>query len=291
MPVEEDIGEAYRTYYTHNEQAQASTSLPARAYRYIKSCYLASRFGYTNAVGVLSPLQRMLGLIMYLHPARRADLDFSVMHVPFKENGRLLEIGCGSGTMLHIMQNLGWQAEGIEVDPVGVEVARAKGLNVHLGDVYSKQYEDNSFDAITLSHVIEHVHDPLALMRECARILKPGGIISMVTPNTASFGHLVYKSSWLHLDPPRHLHIFNPAPLASLATRLGLKIIVNETLIRDANNLFIGCRSIRNTGTYVMGSGAGIALKIWARTMQMFEWLLLKATPQRGEEVLLIVRK
>jgi predicted SAM-dependent methyltransferase len=160
-----------------------------------------------------------------------------------------------------------------------------------LGDVYSKHYADNCFDAITLSHVIDHVHDPVGLIRECARILKPGGILSMVTPNSASLGHLIYKSSWLHLDPPRHLHIFNSSVLENIVTELGLKIEISETIIRDANGLFIACRSISNTGTFVMGSDAGIVLKIWARIMQMFEWLILKVWPLRGEEVLLVVRK
>jgi 2-polyprenyl-3-methyl-5-hydroxy-6-metoxy-1,4-benzoquinol methylase len=291
MPIVEDIGEAYRNYYTHNAMAQASTSWSARAYRYIKNCYLASRFGYTKAVNQFSTLQKILGLIMYFHPGRRADVDFSVMHVPFKKNGHLLEIGCGSGAMLSIMQALGWQVEGIEVDPVGVKVARAKGLNVHLGDIYSKHYADNCFDAITLSHVIEHVHDPVGLIRECARILKLGGVLSMVTPNSASLGHLIYKSSWLHLDPPRHLHIFNLSVLETIVTKLDLKIEISKTIIRDANGLFIACRSIRNTGTFVMGSDAGIALKFWARTMQMLEWAILKVRPLSGEEVLLVVRK
>ena len=291
MPIVEDIGKAYQTYYTHSDRTQSSKSLLARAYHYIKSSYLASKFGYTNAVDRFSILNRVLGSIMYLHPPRRADLDFSVMHVPFKQNGRLLEIGCGSGGMLSIMQSLGWQVEGVEVDPLGVEVARAKGLNVHLGDVFSKKYADNSFDAITLSHVIEHVHDPIGLIEECKRILKPSGIISMVTPNSESFGHSVYKNSWLHLDPPRHLHIFNPYVLESLLTKSGLQTVVNETLIRDANNLFIGCRSIKKIGSYKMGSSSGAVEKVWGRVLQMLEWIMLKVMPSRGEEILLVVRK
>jgi 2-polyprenyl-3-methyl-5-hydroxy-6-metoxy-1,4-benzoquinol methylase len=291
MPIAEDIGVAYLNYYTHNDRAQLSTSLPARAYRYIKNCYLASRFGYTLAVSHFSILQRILSLVMYLHPPRRADLDSSVMHVPYKKEGRLLEIGCGSGAMLSMMQSLGWWVEGVEVDPVGVEVARAKGLNVHFGDVFSRQYADNSFDAITLSHVIEHVHDPIGLIRECARILKLGGMLSIVTPNSKSMGHSIYKSSWLHLDPPRHLHIFNPPVLADIASNLGLKVEINKTLIRDANNLFIASRSIKKVGSFVMGSRQGIIIKIWARIMQMFEWLILKVIPDRGEEVLIIVTK
>jgi 2-polyprenyl-3-methyl-5-hydroxy-6-metoxy-1,4-benzoquinol methylase len=291
MPLEEDIGKAYLTYYTHSDRTQSSKSLPARVYRYIKNSYLASKFGYTNAVDRFSILNRVLGSVMYLHPPRRADLDFSVMHVPFKQNGRLLEIGCGSGGMLSVMQSLGWQVEGVEVDPLGVEVARSKGLNVHLGDVFSKKYAGNSFDAITLSHVIEHVHDPIGLIEECKRILKPGGMISMVTPNSKSFGHSVYKNSWLHLDPPRHLHIFNPNVLESLLTISGLQTVVNETLIRDANNLFIGCHSIKKIGSYEMGSNSGVVEKVWGRVLQMLEWIMLKVMPSRGEEILLVVRK
>lgn len=293
MPIVEDIGEAYRNYYTHNLNAEMSTSWPARAKHYVKNCYLASRFGYTNSVNLFLWIEYVIGLTMYFFPAKRSEADFSVMHMPFKKNGHLLEIGCGGGAMLSIMKNLGWQVEGIEVDPVGVEVARAKGLTVHLGDIYSRNYENSSFDAVTLSHVIEHVHDPIGLIRECARILKPGGKISIATPNSKSLGRLIYKSNWLHLDPPRHLHIFNNAVLEKLAGKLGLKIDLSETLIRDADTLFIASRSIKNTGSYAWGSNlhAGIKLKILAKILQLFEWLLLKVSPFRGEEVLLVLSK
>jgi 2-polyprenyl-3-methyl-5-hydroxy-6-metoxy-1,4-benzoquinol methylase len=291
MPTVEDIGEAYRNYYTHSLNIGESNSLPAKAKRYIKNCYLASRFGYTNTVNRFTFIQQVFGLIIYLFPARRADVDFSIMHIPFKKNGRLLEVGCGSGAMLGVMQDLGWHVEGVDVDSSGVKVARANGLEVHLGDVYSKHYADNSFDAITLSHVIEHVHDPIGLIRECARILKPGGKISIVTPNSASLGHSLYKSSWLHLDPPRHLHIFNSPVLVTLAINLGLKIETNETIIRDADTLFVASRSIRNTGAFAWGSDAGILSKIWAKILQLLEWFILKFSPFRGEEILLVVTK
>ncbi len=291
MPIESDIGKAYQTYYTHTEANEVSSSLLGRAYRYIKQCYLASRFGYDQNIPNFSFFHRILGQLMYMHPCRRADLDFSIMYMPQKNDGLLLEIGCGSGSMLQIMQGLGWKVEGVEVDTKAVEIARSKGLNVNDGDLSSQKYPDDHFDAITMSHVIEHVHDPFCLLQECHRILKPNGMISIVTPNALSFGHKIYKSSWLHLDPPRHLHIFSPFALESLVTKTSLKIKYNSTTLRDANNLFIASRSIRKNATYVMGSPAGLLLKIWARGMQIVEWLLLKITPAKGEEIVMIATK
>jgi ubiquinone/menaquinone biosynthesis C-methylase UbiE len=181
--------------------------------------------------------------------------------------------------------------EGIDADPLGVKAARAKGLNVQLGDVSAIGYADNCFDAITLSHVIEHVHDPVGLLRECARLLKPGGVVAILTPKSRSLGPAIYGSSWLHLDPPRHLHIFNPVLLSALVNKAGLFNLVEMTSIRDANNLFLASRSIRASGTHVMGAPSGVLLRIWARTMQLIEWLLLKVMPRSGEEILLLARK
>src|ERR1019366_8424047 len=77
------------------------------------------------------------------------------------------------------------------------------------GSVEGKSYPSATFDAITLNHVIEHVPDPISTIKECSRLLKPGGKLVMFTPNAASLSHRYFKQDWRGLEPPRHLHVFS----------------------------------------------------------------------------------
>ena len=152
------------------------------------------------------------------------------------------------------MHELGWHAEGVDFDPQAARNAVAKGVKVYVGELAALRFPDAAFDAVTMSHFIEHVHDPSLLLRECHRILKPGGRLVVVTPNNASFGHHIYKENWRGLEPPRHLHLFNIACLDALAARNGFGERTLSTSIRDAYGIFLGSRSIARSGQYAMGS-------------------------------------
>src|SRR5208283_4697550 len=113
--------------------------------------------------------------------------------------------GCGDGRFLALMRDAGWDVYGIEPDPVAAKVAqRELGTSVTVGALEDAGFPDEAFDAVTLSHVIEHVHDPVALLAECRRVLKPDGSVVIVTPNIRSLGHQKFQSLWRGLEPPRH---------------------------------------------------------------------------------------
>ncbi len=289
MPLEEDIAKAYRHYYTHSDTARDHASLPLRLFVAAKQGYLARTYGYQEDKLPLG--KRLAGQLMCLHPGRRAVIDFNVMWLKPVVQGRLLDVGCGGGEFLVFMQGLGWQVEGVDFDVEAARNASSKGVHVHVGSLEAQKFAAGTFDAVTMSHFIEHVHHPRQLIKECWRILKPGGRLVMVTPNTGSFGHRLYRDKWMHLDPPRHLHLFNMNTLRGLAESARFSSIEVFTSIRDAYGMFIGSRSIRRHGSYAMGSQQPLWLRLWARTMEFSEWLVTKFKPKAGEDMILIAEK
>jgi 2-polyprenyl-3-methyl-5-hydroxy-6-metoxy-1,4-benzoquinol methylase len=284
IPVQEDIAKAYKNYYTHWDSSfSKSNSLVRQFRRHVKAAYLGGAYGYGQ--------RSHLGLLVYLTPLARARLDFSVMYLGSMPRGRLLEVGCGSGTILKGMADLGWAAEGVDFDPAAVENCRRRGLNVRVGILESLGYPANWYDAIIMSHLIEHVHEPLELLTECHRILKPGGRLSLVTPNINSAGHRLYRSSWFHLDPPRHLRVFSVPALKMLLQKAGFRSLRMCTTIRDASGAYIGSRSVRRSGRYEFGSKQPRRARLWGQAMAGLEWAWLKFNSHVGEEIAVVAQK
>jgi 2-polyprenyl-3-methyl-5-hydroxy-6-metoxy-1,4-benzoquinol methylase len=176
-PLESDICTAYLNYYTHDDGGGAKSSTPSRGFtsamrQRIKRAYIASQL--SRADHEINWSDRMLGLLAYLDPTRRADTDFPLKYLLRRPVGRMLDLGCGSGELLGRMRSLGWQTEGVDVDPVAVEAARRNGFKPRTGSLHEQRFPDASFDAVVMSHVIEHVHHPRALLEEVRRVLKPG---------------------------------------------------------------------------------------------------------------------
>jgi 2-polyprenyl-3-methyl-5-hydroxy-6-metoxy-1,4-benzoquinol methylase len=162
---------------------------------------------------------------MYLLPPWfRWEWDHAARHLPQPAPGqnRLLDVGCGNGEFLVAARSAGWQVCGLDFDAKAVAAARHQGLEVFEGSLEAQGFAANSFDAITLSHVIEHVHRPQALIAECARLLKPGGILWLATPNAPAMFHRWFGRFWLDLCP-HHLIIFSPDTMRSMLESHGLK--------------------------------------------------------------------
>lgn len=137
----------------------------------------------------------------------------------------MLDIGCGNGEFLNIAREMGWQTEGIDMDAKAVEVCRSRGLKVACGSVELLTHEKEKYDVITISHVIEHVHDPLNLLHQIHRLLKPGGLLWLETPNLGSLGYKRYKANWRGLEPPRHLVLFDLVSLTNILHIAGFKSV------------------------------------------------------------------
>jgi SAM-dependent methyltransferase len=277
---------AYASYHTHEDPPTPRDSRVRRIYSFLKPGYLAQRYGYQN---VASRWQQALGLLLYLAPSRRAAVDAQFLMLAAKENASLLDVGCGNGQTMAWMASLGWQVQGIDTDPAAVQVAASKGLNVRQGSLRSQPFAAESFDVISMSHVIEHVHDPLSLMKECYRLLKPSGRLIVITPNSRSWGHRLYKSHWRGLEPPRHLQIFARPSLSRLSTLAGFASCECRAISRTARDMLLASRFLkRNKKTAIH---PGLSVRLWAEIMSIMEWAGGYFDRDAGEELFLVAHK
>jgi 2-polyprenyl-3-methyl-5-hydroxy-6-metoxy-1,4-benzoquinol methylase len=150
-------------------------------------------------------------------------------HLKVSPGGRYLDVGCGLGTMVAAMSRLGMEAEGVEPSPIAAQKARDAGLTVFCGRLHEAKYHSESFDCISMYHVLEHTEDPVGLLRECCRILKLRGELVVGVPNYNSLIRGLVGSIWIGLDQPRHLHQFRPSSIQHAAQRAGLRVAAMET--------------------------------------------------------------
>jgi SAM-dependent methyltransferase len=209
------LGQAYRDYFTHAPPAAdagGGSSLRDR----LRNGHLNARYGYR-----FTPSSWLGPAVLALLPVRRRRAERRVRHVPRVEGGRLLDVGCGNGTFLLQMRPQGWQVAGVDADPGAVASARGAGLEVAQGDVCDAPLPPGSFDLVTLSHVLEHLPDPVRALRACRRLLRPGGTLWVETPNLDCLGHRRLGRVWGALEPPRHLVLFTQGSLRTCLERAG----------------------------------------------------------------------
>ena len=240
-PLPEDIGKLYKGYYTQNCD---SPPVPSRAFRgKLMRAILGTKFGYAHLLP--STASRWLGRCAALVPLARDWAGSAVMFLKRGKGSRLADLGCGDGRFLAVMRDLGWEVEGLEPDPQAARIARERhGVRVHVGTVEESNLAPESFDAITMCHVIEHLHDPVAALKRCHRSLRPGGTLVVETPNVASLGHRYFRRCCYHLDPPRHLFLFSVATLRALAVATGFEVEVLHTRSAPSRDVYIGSRGI-----------------------------------------------
>jgi SAM-dependent methyltransferase len=156
-------------------------------------------------------------------------------HAAVVPGGRFLDVGCGTGDMVAAMQRLGMEAEGVEPSRFAAEQARAAGLAVFCGTLHEAGFAGERFDSVSMIHVLEHTPDPVAVLRECRRILKPGGELVVGVPNFASLAFAVVGRSWVGLQLPTHLQHFRPASIVCAAERAGLAVSALATESLDGS--------------------------------------------------------
>lgn len=212
----ENLLQAYATYYTHEPEEAFQAQREVKSW--LRRCYIRDRFH-----GRANPVSKVASFAYQRMARDLASVDMAFRFAP-RAPARILDYGCGGGAFLRQMQALGHDVTGVDFDPVILEPLRADGITAFSVDELSSQNLEESFDCITLNHVIEHVTDPLDLLRNLFQMLKSGGILYCESPNAESAGLDVFGGFWRGLEAPRHL---------SVPSRRGLGIALSKAGFRD----------------------------------------------------------
>ena len=139
-----------------------------------------------------------------------------------KTSGRILDVGCASGTLLWLAKQKGFEVKGVEVGRGPAEFARnVLGIDVFCGQLEDENFGEREFDIVTMIHALEHVPHPRQMLRGIYKILKDDGVLIVVVPNFASWSSEKNGASWKWLQPENHYSHFTPETIAEMVEREG----------------------------------------------------------------------
>jgi SAM-dependent methyltransferase len=143
-----------------------------------------------------------------------------------KRAGRLLDVGCGTGSFLDAMRDHGWQVQGVELNVEAARYSRERlGLDVRAGSLEATGYSRDTFDAVTLWDVLEHLPSPTAALQLLRRILKPDGLLIIRLPNVDSLDARLFGPYWAAWDLPRHYFAFDRGLVWQLLEQSGFEVL------------------------------------------------------------------
>lgn len=289
-PAPHDIGKAYKNYYTHSDDFVPRETALRRLVVASRGEFLRRKYGYPVKTGSL--VQQLVSRLLHFYPLVRTASEFSVMYLPFRANGSVLEVGCGSGYLLDNLRRMGWtRLKGVDFDSTAVEYARSKGLDVDCGGLEDVDLPDTSVDAVIMSHVIEHLYSPQDVLKRAFALLKPGGTLVLVTPNARAFGRKMFGRDWRGLEPPRHLQVFSPAGLQALCDSAGFADVSWRTNVRGAAGMFAESMAIARGVASSVPVAADSRDRFKGRILQALEMLALPLARDRGEELVVVAKK
>jgi len=156
-------------------------------------------------------------------PWREAMKNKAEPILRYKKKGRILDIGCGDGSLLIFLKESGWQTYGVELlDSSSLYARDVLGLTVFSGRFEEANYPEESFDVITLFHVLEHLPDPSGTLKKARLLLRKDGFLLIEVPNFHSFEAKIFRSKWVGISAPLHLYHFTPRTLRMMLKSCGL---------------------------------------------------------------------
>jgi len=224
-PDRASIHRAYGTYYTHETSSREALTYNLSLLKKLKRQLVNGYYNYHHGTA-MEPSIRLGAWLLLFYPnfRKRVNAQFRYLEKP-KPGQKLLDVGCGNGDYLMLAASAGWKVKGVEPDLKALEVARSRGLEVMQGSIDEVAQTGELFDVITMSHVIEHVHDPVSFVKFAYKCLKPGGILYIDTPNIESFCAKRFGKSWRGIESPRHLVLFSGLGLRSALKKFGFSNI------------------------------------------------------------------
>lgn len=247
-PNFQTIGLAYSNYYTHE-----NGSPERQRNNILANIKLSLKNGYLNSVwqASLQPSSPSIArLITKVHPKWMGLYErLALRDLPKLSGGKLLDIGCGSGRFLMLAKQVGWSVHGIDFDKKAIDAAKANEIDARVGGVELFDGQHGLFDAITLSHVIEHVHEPRKMLDACWRLLKQGGTFWIESPNFDSVGRKLFGRNWRGLEAPRHLVLFNTTNMKNTLTEVGFTNIQHAGWMPQHKLMYQASKNLKNGET------------------------------------------
>ena len=169
-----------------------------------------------------------------------------------RQSGTLLDVGCGTGEFAHTMKSAGWHVEGLEPDEGARAFAKTHyGLEVSPPE---RLYDiDSTYDAVTLWHVLEHVHELHPYLDKLAELIGGGGTLIIAVPNYTSPDAEAYGAEWAAYDVPRHLYHFSPASMRRLLGQHGIEVIETRAMPFDGFYVSMLSEKYQSGGSGLVG--------------------------------------
>ncbi len=191
-PLSEKVYNAYSQYFTHKVEKNSIRKLENEIIYHWLSIEIGERINskYSYFFKKIRPF------LLYRYPLEK------LLELP---KGKILDIGCGDARLLEILNKLGWETYGIEIDDKSASIAREKGINVKTGTFELINTYDQKFDYIMASHVIEHIYDIDKFIFTLINNTNKNGTIFISYPNPNSLMHKLFGKYWWGIDAPRHV--------------------------------------------------------------------------------------
>ena len=224
-PSKELLSSYYPTVYYPPVQARTRPQFQQQAKKFsaqIKRWVLEDYYGYpsTGSSGWWRIVRRVL-----LWPDKTLRELKGRHPLPWRGEGKVLDVGCGTGGNLKTLQAQGWDPYGIEISEVAAAHARELVTgNIHTGTLESAPFPPQSFDLVFMSHSLEHLPSPVDALRRVHRLLKDDGLLAITVPNVNSLEFKLFGRWWFPLDPPRHFYHFDKCSLSGIVAQAGFRL-------------------------------------------------------------------
>lgn len=275
MIIKDDIYKIYKSYYTHKIQNNTQVKHNLKSY-------------------ILNKIKKIYSFFVLILFIKYNRDKYNKMDISNESPGKMLEIGAGDGSRLNQFKNMGWDVVGIEIDNNAILSAKKKyNIELHHGELTDIKLPPNSFDAIIMNHVVEHLHNPIEVISKCYELITQNGKLVITTPNSNSLSHSYFKHNWRGLEPPRHLYLFNQKSLKNIAIKAGF----NDKNIKIKSFSSLGIYAVaasfelKKYSNHKMNEPFKMSIHIKAIIFQFIRFIIQLFNKKVGENLILNATK